>query len=104
MSGIERREHVREDAFMAIMITPNGDRHSAYVLDLSEGGARVGLSAGWTPATGTRLRMYFRYDADHEVAIEGRVARIGVDHLGLQFAPAQEEQIRSLLTAVGRSP
>jgi hypothetical protein len=48
--------------------------------------------------------MYFRLDAHSEVAIECRVARVGIDHLGLQFAPAQEERIQCLLLAVGRAP
>jgi len=103
MDEIERRGYPRRDAFVAVMITPNGDLHHADVLDISEGGARVGLSSGWMPSAGTRLRMYFRLDARSEVAIDGSVARVGVDHLGLQFAPEQEAQIQSLLTAVGRN-
>jgi len=102
MDEIEKRGHPRRDAFVAVMVTPNGDLHSAEVIDVSEGGARVGLSSGWMPATGTRLRLFFRLDPGHELAIEGSVARVGVDHLGLQFAPAQEAQIRSLLSAIGR--
>jgi hypothetical protein len=102
MDEIEKRGHPRTDAFVAVMVTPNGDLHSADVLDVSESGARVGLSSGWMPATGTRLRLFFRLDARNELAIEGSVARVGVDHLGLQFAPAQEAQIQSLLSAVGK--
>jgi len=102
MDEIEKRGHPRADAFIAVMVTPNGDLHSAEVIDVSESGARVGLSPGWMPATGTRLRLFFRLDADNELAIEGSVARVGVDHLGLRFAPAQEAQIQSLLSTVGR--
>jgi hypothetical protein len=102
MDEIEKRGHPRRDAFVAVMVTPNGDLHSADILDVSEGGVRVGLSSGWMPAAGTRLRLFFRLDARSEVAIEGSVVRIGVDHLGLQFAPAQEKQIQTLLSAVGK--
>lgn len=102
MTDIERREHPRKEAVVAIMITPNGDFHSADLLDLSEGGARVGLSAGWAPAAGTRVRMYVRLDARSEVAIEGQVTRVGIDHLGVQFAPAQEDPIQRLLLAVSK--
>jgi hypothetical protein len=103
MDGIERRGHPRRETYVAIMITPNGDLHSADVLDLSESGARVALPSGWTPAAGTRLRMYFRLDARSEVAVESSVVRVGVDHLGLKFAPAQEAKINSLLSAVAGS-
>jgi hypothetical protein len=102
MSEIERRGHPRQEASMAIMVTPNGDFHSADILDLSEGGARLGLTEGWSPAAGTRLRLFFRLDARSEVAIEGQVARVGIDHLGVQFAPAQEERIQRLLLAAGK--
>jgi len=102
MDDTERRGHARKDVCVAILVTPNGDFHSADVLDLSESGARVGLSSGWTPAPGTRLRLYFRLDARSELAIEGRVIRVGIDHLGLQFAPAQQAQIESLLQVVGK--
>ena len=102
MEEFERRGYPRKDVFVAVMITPNGDFHSADVFDLSEGGARVGLPAGWAPAAGTRIRVFFRLDASSEVAIEGLVARVGVDHLGLQFAPAQEARIQALMSAVGK--
>jgi hypothetical protein len=102
MTVIERREHSRKDMVMAIMVSPNGGAHSADLLDLSEGGARVGLSVGWTPAAGTLLRMFFRLDASHQVTIEGRVTRVAVDHLGLEFAPAQETEIRNLLDSTQR--
>ena len=104
MNDIERREHWRNETAMAIMVSPNGDYHRADILDLSEGGARVGLSAGWMPPAGTRLRMYFRLDARSELALEARVARVGIDHLGVQFGPAQENQIRTLLQAVSKAP
>jgi hypothetical protein len=102
MTAIERRGHSRKEMVMAIMISPNGGGHSADLLDLSEGGVRVGLSIGWTPAPGTLLRMYFRLDACNQVSIEGRVTRVAVDHLGLEFAPAQEAQIQSLLSSAER--
>jgi hypothetical protein len=102
MEAIERRGHARKETVMAIMISPNGGAHSADLLDLSEGGVRVGLSIGWTPAPGTLLRMFFRVDASHQVTIEGRVTRVAVDHLGLEFAPAQEAQIQSLLNSATR--
>lgn len=103
MDDIERRGHPRTEVCIAILITPNGDLHSAEIMDVSAGGARLGLPSGWTPAAGTRVRAYFRLDARSELAIEGQVVRVGVDHLGLQFAPAQEQQVQRLLAAVGKA-
>jgi hypothetical protein len=48
--------------------------------------------------------MFFRLDARSELAIEGKVARVGVDHVGVQFGPAQENQIRTLLQSVSKAP
>lgn len=96
----EKRAHERQAVFTAVMVTPNGDRHNAEVFDLSLGGAHVGLSSDWSPACGTALRVFFLYGTDDAVVLQGRVARIAVDHLGLEFAPAQEDRIRQLLHAI----
>lgn len=96
----EKRGHPRQAVFTAVMVTPNGDRHNAEVFDLSLGGAHVGLSGDWTPACGTTLRMTFLDGTDDVVVLQGRVARVAVDHLGLEFAPAQEDRIRQLLDAI----
>jgi hypothetical protein len=103
MSDNEKREFPRQTVVVAVMITPNGDCHPADVLDLSQGGARVGLCPGWTPVAGTVVRMYVRLDTRNEVAIHGRVTRVGVDHLGVQFAPEQDERIQTLLQAVEKT-
>lgn len=96
----EQRQHPRQAVFTAVMVTPNGDRHNAEVFDLSLGGAHVGLSGDWSPACGTTLRMTFLDGTDDAVVLQGRVARVAVDHLGLEFAPAQEDRIRQLLHAI----
>lgn len=96
----EKREHPRQAVFTAAMVTPNGDRHNAEIFDLSMGGAHVGLSGDWSPACGTVLRLSFLDGTADAVVLEGRVARVAVDHLGLEFAPAQEAQIQRLLHAI----
>jgi len=100
--NVEKRRHPRQEVFSAIMVTPNGDRHSAHVLDLSLGGARLDLPAHWSPHDGAALRMFFMVGDDHTVVLRGRVARVAVDHLGVQFDPAQEEDIRELLYMMGK--
>jgi hypothetical protein len=97
----ERRRHPRQNTLMAIMFTPNGDRHAASVLDVSEGGARIRLPEDdWTPHDGANLRLFFEIDPIQTVAVDGRVVRVCIDHLGVQFAPKQERQIHELLTSL----
>jgi hypothetical protein len=98
----EKRRHPRRQVFSAVMVTPNGDRHRAHVLDLSAGGARVDLPADWTPRDGAKLKVFFRVDSEREIALDTRVVRVAIDHLGLEFAPAQDERIAALLEEIGQ--
>lgn|SRR5687768_2329343 len=102
MAIIEQRKHTRRDVLEAVMVTPNGDRHDAVVLDMSLGGARMRLPDDWAPKLGAALRVFFLFDTSDAVTLEGRVTRVAVDHMGVQFAPEQEERIRELLDAVSR--
>lgn len=97
---IEQRQHPRRDILSAVMITPNGDQHDAQVLDLSSGGARLCLPEHWSLNHGAALRMFFMFDTTDPIALKGQVTRVAVDHMGVQFAPAQEERIRALLAVV----
>lgn len=97
----EKRQHPRQDVFSAAIVMPNGDRHSADVLNLSAGGARFRLPADWIPRDGSALRLFFQVDAEHAIRLEGHVTRVAIDHLGVQFDPAQDERIRDLLDAFG---
>lgn len=101
METPERRRHERHDIVTAVMLTPNGDQHMARVMDLSEGGARVGLSKGWIPPDGMPLRVLFKiHDAD-VVALQATVARVCRDHVGVSFDPQQEPSIHQLLRDAG---
>jgi hypothetical protein len=102
MAIIEQRRYPRRDVLEAVMVTPNGDRHDAVVLDMSLGGARMRLPDDWAPKLGAALRVFFLFDTSDAVTLEGRVTRVAVDHMGVQFAPEQEERIRALLDVVGR--
>ena len=102
MAVIEQRKHQRRDVLEAVMVTPNGDRHDAVVLDMSLGGARMRLPEDWAPKLGAALRVFFLFDTSDAVTLEGRVTRVAVDHMGVQFAPEQEERIRALLDVVSR--
>lgn len=93
----EKRRHPRHNVVSAVMVTPNGDQHTAQLLDLSLGGARVDLPEHWTPSNGVALRLSFFADTDDAVVLGARVSRVAIDHLGLEFSPQQEEQILILL-------
>ena len=94
---IEKRRHPRQNVVSAVMVAPNGDQHSAQLMDVSLGGARVGLPDDWTPSDGTALRLFFFADTAHEIVLAVRVRRVAIDHLGLEFSPEQDEQIEHLL-------
>jgi hypothetical protein len=101
METQDRRRHPRHDIVMAVMLTPNGDRHMARVMDLSEGGACVGLSKGWIPPAGMPLRVLFQVHSADIVSLEAKVTRVARDHVGVEFEPLQDSRIHQLLRDVG---
>jgi hypothetical protein len=103
MSSEERRRHQRENVLSAIMISPNGHENRAMVYDLSESGARVGLPADFEHEVGAGLRLFFMLDDNETIVLNAHIVRVAIDHLGVQFAPAQESDIRYLMSElVGR--
>ena len=101
MNVPERRRHERHDIVTAVMLQPNGVQHAAQVMDLSQGGARIGLSRGWDPIAGTSIKVVFQVDATHSLALHARVTRVCADHMGVEFAPAQEARIEQVLRELG---
>ena len=97
----ERRRYARQRVVRAIMVRPNGHRHDAQVLDLSRGGARVTLPQHCSPERGAALRLYFDADSEGEITLQGHVTRVGLDDIGVEFEPAQEDRIRELLETLG---
>ena len=104
----ERRRHPRHRVVRAIMVRPNGHRHDAQVLDLSRGGARVTLPQHWSPVSGAALRLYFSSNGsasddggEEEITLRGHVTRVGLDDMGVEFEPAQEDRIRELIESLG---
>ncbi|MFS8063749.1 MAG: PilZ domain-containing protein [Luteimonas sp.] len=101
---IEQRRHPRREILNAILIRPNGDQHEAQVLDVSLGGARMRLPEDWNPHDGAHVRMYFLPDSDDAITLDARVTRVGIDHMGVAFAPEQEDRILALLDAISDRP
>ena len=94
----EKRRHRRREIVGAVMIAPNGNQHDARVLDLSEGGVRVDLPHDdWAPSDGAHVKVFFVFDGYQEIMLDSHVARIAIDHMGLEFDPAQEDRIQHLL-------
>jgi hypothetical protein len=98
----EQRRHPRRRALSAMMVTPNGDKHEAQLIDLSAGGARVRLPSDWRPQDGAALRMFFEFGGDDAITLHGRVARVAVDHMGVAFDPDQDADVEQLFAAVER--
>lgn len=95
----ELRRHARQEVFSAVMVTPDGDSDGAMAmaLDLSRGGARVGLLDDRQLPEGMPLTVCFLFDTEHPLALHGHVTRATDDHLGVRFDGAQDEEIQDLL-------
>lgn len=96
----ELRRHARQEILSAVMVTPDGHPNGgamAMALDLSRGGARVGLLDECRLPAGVPLKVSFLFDTDHPLVLHGHVTRSAEDHLGVRFDGAQDEQIQDLL-------
>jgi len=98
---LEKRRHYRHNVLCAVVVAPNGHPHEGFILDLSEGGARVDLTPGWTPSMGTELRMFLDLADSEAITLQTEVAWVAVDHMGLRFAPDQSAEIERLMEAAG---
>lgn len=88
------RKYPREDVFRPVTFLPNGQE--AMALDLSLGGARLGLLDAWRPTPDAVLPLSFLSDTDHAITLRCRVTRVEVDHIGVAFEPEQDDDVRRL--------
>lgn len=93
----EKRQYPREQVLIAVAFVPNG--HRVVALDLSLGGARLGLLDYWRPSQGCTLPVSFLSDSDETIVLRCRVIRVDFDNAGVQFEPGQEEEVERLLEA-----
>jgi hypothetical protein len=98
----EHRRHPREDIHQAIMVSPNGHQHRASILNLSLSGARVGLPEDLYRAVCAELKLYFPFEVEETVMLKGHVVRVAVDHVGVEFLPMQEDDIRHVMRNIPR--
>lgn len=98
----EQRRFRRQPVSSAVIVTPNGHGHDTRVLDISEGGACVALPSDWIPIAGAPLKILFLPDSTTPIVLQAHVARVGLDHLGVEFDPVQDDGVRQLLEGLGK--
>ena len=96
-SGEERRRHARNELTTAVLVSPNGHHEATTVYDLSEGGARIGLPEDFEHREGAKVRLFFPRPGVETVVMYGKLARVAIDHLGVEFDAGQEAQARQLI-------
>jgi hypothetical protein len=96
-TGEERRRHPRTELTTAVLISPNGHHNATTVYDMSASGARVGLPLDFEHREGARVRLFFPRPGADTVVLNGRIARVAIDHLGIDFDEGQETVSRQLL-------
>ena len=101
-TGRERRRHPRLDVAAAIMVSPNGNPHHTTVFDLSASGARIGLPEHFEHDVGALVRLYFPREPGPMV-IFAEIKRLCVDHLGVEFADGQQDQVYQLMGDLAES-
>ena len=97
----ERRRHPRAELTTAVLVSPNGHHNATTVYDMSESGARTGLPVDIEHREGATVRLFFPRPGEETIVIQGRLARVAIDHLGIEFAQGQETLVRRLLEELG---
>ena len=99
----EQRRFRRQPISSAVIVTPNGHGHDSRILDISEGGACMALPTDWVPVSRAPLKILFLPDSPSPIVLKAHVARIALDHLGVEFDPVQDESVNALLQGLGKS-
>jgi hypothetical protein len=99
---IEQRRHPRHRVLGAILVTPNGHGHEAFLLDLSTSGACVTLPSDWIPIARAPVKLLFMPDSDAPIVLRAHVARIATDHLGVEFDASQDTDVQQLFEVLGK--
>jgi hypothetical protein len=99
----EQRRFRRQEVSSAVIVTPNGHGHDTRILDISEGGACMALPSDWVPVSGAPLKILFLPDSQTPIVLQAHVARIALDHLGVEFDAVQEDSVHALLQGLGKS-
>ena len=87
---IEQRRFRRTAVSSAVIVTPNGHGHDTRILDISEGGACMAMPPDWIPVDGAPLKILFLPESKTPIVLQAHVARVGLDHLGVEFDAVQD--------------
>ena len=93
----EKRQHPRKDVFSPVLIALEDQGFLTEAWDLSRGGARLGRPARWSADEGTAIKLYFLLDQETVITIAATLVRGNGDHLGVQFAPGQDDRVQALM-------
>src|SRR5262249_7952536 len=97
MSVSEKRQHPRKDVVSPVLIALEDQGFLTEARAPCRGGARLGRPAHWAAGYGTAIKIYFLLDQETVITLSATLVRLGQDHLGVQFAPDQDEQIQALM-------
>jgi hypothetical protein len=91
----DRRRHERADVSATILVSPNGHPNHTTIFDLSLSGARIGLPEHFEHGVGALVRLYFP-NTPGPMVLFAEIKRMAVDHVGVEFADGQHEQVNQL--------
>jgi hypothetical protein len=100
---LERRRYARDELATAVLVSPNGHDNRTTLFDLSDGGARVGLPLDFEHGAGESVRLFFPLTSAPIVVLNARIVRVAIDHLGVEFAEGQAEQIHHLMAELSEA-
>jgi len=97
MSTNDKRRHPRKDVFSPVLVALADQGYLTEAWDLSRGGTRLGRPQRWDVTPGAQVRVYFMLDQQTVSVLDATVARVGKEHLGLQFSAGQDDRVEALL-------
>ena len=97
MSNNEKRRHPRKAVHSAALAVCNNEGYLSEVIDLSRGGARVGLPKNWPQPAPKSCRVYFILDQETVIGVDARIVHSGEQDMGLEFEPGQDDRVETLL-------
>jgi len=99
MNPAEKRRHPRRRVgrLTAEVALGRPQRPVTAVIDLSESGAGLEWTLSDDIAVGSPVRLRFLLAADQTIELDGRVARVGGGHAGIEFLDEQQDIVRQLL-------
>ena len=93
----EKRRHPRLTIYSAALAVSGNEGYLSDVKDLSQSGACIGRPKNWPASAPLDCRLYFIFDQETVIGIDGHVVRTTEEELGVEFTADQNDRIESLL-------